>query len=32
MTRYRLVPAPAQVAGLEEHCGHARFVWNLAVE
>ncbi|EFC86434.1 RNA-guided endonuclease TnpB family protein [Parafrankia sp. EUN1f] len=32
MSRYRLVPAPEQVAGLEEHCGHARFVWNLCVE
>ncbi|MCK9900190.1 transposase [Parafrankia colletiae] len=32
MSRYRLDPAPGQVAGLEEHCGHARFVWNLAVE
>ncbi|WP_235013922.1 RNA-guided endonuclease TnpB family protein, partial [Parafrankia sp. Ea1.12] len=21
-----------EVAGMEEHCGHARFVWNLAVE
>ncbi|MFF4617518.1 RNA-guided endonuclease InsQ/TnpB family protein [Nonomuraea jabiensis] len=32
MSRYRLGPAPAQVAALAEHCGHARFVWNLAVE
>ncbi|OHV46115.1 transposase, partial [Parafrankia soli] len=32
MSRYRLDPAPEQVAGIEEHCGHARFVWNLAVE
>ncbi|MEX5638210.1 helix-turn-helix domain-containing protein, partial [Parafrankia sp. FMc2] len=32
MSRYRLDPAPGQVAGLAEHCGHARFVWNLAVE
>ncbi|SNQ52251.1 transposase [Frankia canadensis] len=32
MSRYRLDPAPEQVAGLDEHCGHARYVWNLAVE
>ncbi|MFG2017344.1 RNA-guided endonuclease InsQ/TnpB family protein [Actinomadura geliboluensis] len=32
MPRYRLQPTPAQEAGLLEHCGHARFVWNLAVE
>jgi transposase len=32
MSRYRLYPAPAQEAGLLEHCRHARFVWNLAVE
>ncbi|MEV4111091.1 transposase [Nonomuraea sp. NPDC049695] len=32
MSRYRLQPAPAQVAALLEHCAHARFVWNLAVE
>ncbi|MFB4305886.1 RNA-guided endonuclease InsQ/TnpB family protein [Actinomadura sp. GTD37] len=32
MSRYRLYPTPAQEAGLLEHCGHARFVWNLAVE
>ncbi|SNQ48383.1 hypothetical protein FRACA_2430007 [Frankia canadensis] len=32
MSRYRLYPVPEQVAGLEENCGHARFVWNLAVE
>ncbi|MEU5991422.1 transposase [Spirillospora sp. NPDC047418] len=32
MPRYRLCPTPAQEAGLLEHCGHARFVWNLAVE
>ncbi|MCM3920263.1 transposase [Frankia sp. AiPs1] len=32
MARYRLDPTPEQVAGLDEHCGHARFVWNLAVE
>ncbi|OHV27723.1 transposase [Parafrankia soli] len=32
MSRFRLYPAPEQVAVLESHCGHARFVWNLAVE
>ena len=32
MSRYRLVPSPAQQAILREHCAHARFVWNLAVE
>ncbi|MGH9008850.1 MAG: helix-turn-helix domain-containing protein, partial [Acidimicrobiia bacterium] len=30
--RYRLCPDPEQVAALEQHCGHARFVWNLALE
>ena len=32
MCRFRLLPSPGQVAGLAEHCRHARFVWNLAVE
>ena len=32
MSRYRLVPTPAQEAILRAHCGHARYVWNLAVE
>ncbi|MEU8117198.1 transposase [Spirillospora sp. NPDC049024] len=32
MSRYRLCPSPAQEAGLLEHCLHARYVWNLAVE
>ncbi len=32
MSRYRLLPAPAQEALLRDHCGHARYVWNLAVE
>jgi putative transposase len=32
MSRYRMVPSPAQEAVLREHCGHARYVWNLAVE
>ena len=32
MSRYRLIPTPAQQAMLRDHCGHARYVWNLAVE
>ncbi|MEU8246093.1 transposase [Nonomuraea sp. NPDC048916] len=32
MSRYRLQPTPAQEAALAEHCGHARYVWNLAIE
>ncbi len=32
MSRYRLLPMPAQEAVLRDHCGHARYVWNLAVE
>src|SRR5271169_6807601 len=32
MSRYRLLPTHAQEAVLREHCGHARYVWNLAVE
>jgi len=32
MSRYRLNPAPAQEAVLRDHCGHARYIWNLAVE
>ena len=32
MARYRLVPTPAQETVLRDHCGHARYVWNLAVE
>jgi putative transposase len=32
MSRYRLYPTPSQEAGLLEHCGHARFLWNLAIE
>ncbi len=32
MSRYRLIPTPAQQAVLQDHCGHARYVWNLAVE
>ena len=32
MSRYRLLPTPAQDAVLRDHCGHARYIWNLAVE
>ena len=32
MSRYRLLPSPAQDAVLRDHCAHARFIWNLAVE
>jgi transposase len=32
MSRYRLHPTPAHEAVLRDHCGHARYVWNLAVE
>ncbi len=32
MSRYRLLPSPAQEAVLRSHCAHARYVWNLAVE
>ncbi|MFI6710328.1 RNA-guided endonuclease InsQ/TnpB family protein [Nonomuraea sp. NPDC050478] len=32
MSRYRLQPSPAQEQVLLEHCGHARYMWNLAVE
>ena len=32
MSRFRLSPTPAQQVVLLEHCRHARFVWNLAVE
>jgi putative transposase len=30
--RFRLLPSLEQAAALAEHCRHARFVWNLAVE
>ncbi|MBC6467139.1 RNA-guided endonuclease InsQ/TnpB family protein [Actinomadura alba] len=30
--RFRLQPTSAQEAALLEHCAHARFVWNMAVE
>ena len=32
MSRYRLLPTPVQQAVLRDHCAHARYVWNLAVE
>ncbi len=32
MSRFRLHPTLAQQAVLRDHCGHARYVWNLAVE
>ncbi|MGA9358922.1 MAG: helix-turn-helix domain-containing protein, partial [Mycobacterium sp.] len=32
MGRFRLLPSVEQAAALIEHCRHARFVWNLAVE
>jgi putative transposase len=31
-SRYQLLPTPAQEAALRNHCAHARYVWNLAVE
>jgi IS605 OrfB family transposase len=32
MSRFRLQPTAAQEAAFADHCAHARFVWNLAVE
>jgi len=32
MSRYRLLPTPAQEAVLRDNCGQARYIWNLAVE
>jgi putative transposase len=32
MARFRLYPTAEQEAGLLDHCGHARYVWNLALE
>lgn len=32
MSRYRLRPTPDQARRLSEHCAHARYLWNLAVE
>ena len=30
--RFRLYPTPQQEAILRDHCAHARFVWNLALQ
>jgi len=32
VARYRLLPSLDQEALLQDHCSHARYVWNLAVE
>jgi putative transposase len=32
MARYRMIPTPAQETILAQHCTHARYVWNLALE
>ncbi|MGW1618560.1 RNA-guided endonuclease InsQ/TnpB family protein [Streptomyces sp. NPDC002172] len=32
MSRFRLYPTPGQVQQMLQHCAHARYVWNLAVE
>ncbi|WP_241997930.1 helix-turn-helix domain-containing protein [Kribbella sp. VKM Ac-2569] len=32
MTRFRCAPTPEQEAVLLDHCAHARYVWNLALE
>ncbi len=32
MSRYRLIPTSVQEGVLRDHCAHARYVWNLAVE
>jgi putative transposase len=32
VARYRLLPTAEQAVLLAEHCRHARYVWNLAVE
>jgi transposase len=32
MSRFRMHPTPAHEAALLEQCGHARYVWNLALE
>ena len=32
MSRYRLLPTPAEEEVLRNHCAHARYIWNLAVE
>jgi putative transposase len=32
VSRFRLLPTPSQEVVLLEHCRHARYLWNLAVE
>ncbi|MFI6828336.1 RNA-guided endonuclease InsQ/TnpB family protein [Kribbella sp. NPDC050241] len=32
MSRFRIYPTPAQETALLQQCGHARYVWNLALE
>ncbi|WP_327634769.1 transposase [Kribbella sp. NBC_00482] len=32
MSRFRMYPTPVQRCDLFEHCRHARYVWNLALE
>jgi len=32
MSRYRLKPTPEQEMVLRQHCAHARYLWNLALE
>ncbi|MCZ4511418.1 transposase [Streptomyces sp. ActVer] len=32
MSRFRMYPTTAQEVVMREHCAHARYVWNLAVE
>jgi putative transposase len=32
MSRYRLTPTSKQETVMRQHCAHARYVWNLAVE
>ncbi|WP_350278890.1 transposase [Kribbella sp. HUAS MG21] len=32
MSRFRIYPTPKQEAALLQHCAHARYVWNLALE
>jgi len=32
VSRYRLYPTSEQEVQLLEHCGHARYIWNLALE
>ncbi|MEV4260018.1 transposase [Kribbella sp. NPDC049584] len=32
VSRFRMYPTPTQEAALVDHCAHARYVWNLALE